>query len=75
MNLGHMTDKQAYAAMFRFLEGVYERTKSNDIGGLLGSLSLLPDGSPADPAFIEDWREAVQFALAGGDAATLTLAR
>jgi hypothetical protein len=69
-----MTDQQAYAAMFHFLEGVYERTKSNDIGGLLGSLSLLTDGSPADPAFIKDWREAVQFALAG-EAATLTSAR
>jgi hypothetical protein len=68
-----MTDQQAYAAMFRFVEGVYERTKSNDIGGLLGSLSLLPDGSPADTAFIEDWREAVQFALAGSEPVILKL--
>ena len=40
-----MTDKQAYAAMFCFLERLYERTQANELGGLLGSMSLLRDRS------------------------------
>ena len=35
-----MTDKQAYAAMFRYLEQLYVHTKSDDLGGLLGGMSL-----------------------------------
>ena len=45
-----LTDQQAYLAMFRFLENLYSTTQSNDIGGLLGSMSLLADGVPADSA-------------------------
>jgi hypothetical protein len=51
----------------------YERKKSDDIGGLLGAMSMLDDGSPADPAMVADWEEAVQFALKGGGAASLKL--
>jgi hypothetical protein len=68
-----MTSKQAYAAMFHFLEEVYLRTKSDDLGGLLGGMSILDDGSPADRAIIADWQEAVEYALKGGDAAPLEL--
>jgi hypothetical protein len=66
-----MTEKQAYAAMFRFLEQLYVRTKSNELGGLLGGMSLLRDGSPADPAIADDWRQAVQYALKGGEPGSL----
>lgn len=68
-----MTDKQAYIAMFRFLEKVYMRTKSDDLGGLLGGLSILGDGSPADPAVVEDWQQAVEYALKGGKETALDL--
>lgn len=58
-----LTKKQAYASMYIFLERIYDCTKSDELGGLLGSMSLLPDGTPADPAFQEDWDEAVNFVL------------
>jgi hypothetical protein len=67
-----MTDKQAYAAMFVFLKQLYERTKSDELGGFLGGMSMLEDGSPADPAVVEDWRQAVEHALRGGKPDSLT---
>lgn len=60
-----MTDKQAYAAMFNFLQRVYDQTSSDDIGGLLGSMSLLDDDGPADPGIAEDWDRAVRDAIGG----------
>jgi len=68
-----LTDEQAYAAMFHFLEDFYLRTKSDDVGSLLGSMSLLSDGGPADPAVAEEWQEAVKFAVEGGKAGKLEL--
>lgn len=56
-----------YKAMFNFLEAYYERGKSDEIGGLLGDLSLLDDGSSADPAMMEDWDDAYQAALKSSD--------
>ena len=60
-----LTEQQAYLAMFRFLETIYETTQSDDIGGLLGSMSLLADGGPADSALRSDWAAAVKAALDG----------
>ncbi len=68
-----LTDKQAYAAMFYFLDRLYTQTKSDELGGLLGSMSLLPNGSPADPGVTQDWQEAVEYALKGGAAGDLDL--
>jgi hypothetical protein len=68
-----MTDKQAYAAMFRFLERLYMCTKSDELGGLLGAMSMLEDGSPADPAIVDDWRQAVEYALRSGKPVSLEL--
>lgn len=68
-----MNDKQAYAAMFHFLEQLYLRVKSEDLGGLLGGMAVLQDGSPADPATAKDWREAVEYALKGGTPGSLKL--
>ncbi|MBG9389876.1 hypothetical protein I5803_17730 [Caenimonas sp. DR4.4] len=45
--------------MFAFLEAHYQRTKSDDIGALLGDLTLLPGGTSADPAAIVDWQHAL----------------
>lgn len=36
-----LTPQQAYLAMFEFLCQYYERGQSDEIGGLLGALSLL----------------------------------
>ncbi len=55
-----LSSKDAYAAMFAFLDCVYERTKSDDVGVLLGGMSLLPDGGTADPAAWADWEDAVR---------------
>lgn len=68
-----LIEDQAYAAMFCFLERLCERTNNGFLGGLLGTMALLRDGSTADAAVEVDWREAVDFALKGGKAATLTL--
>lgn len=49
----------AYKAMFEFLMQYARRTQSEDIQALLGDLSLLPDGTPADPAMYSDWVAAI----------------
>jgi hypothetical protein len=70
-----LSEQQAYLAMFSFLEAEYRLTSSGEIGGLLGSMSLLPDGSPADPAIKEQWSEAVAAALGGKVNAALTFTK
>ena len=60
-----LTSRQAYLAMFSFLEAYYARGKSDEIGFILGSMSLLEDGFPADPAYLKDWEAAVHQALNG----------
>jgi hypothetical protein len=45
--------------MVIFLEGYYARTKSDDVGSLLGDLMLLTDGGTVDPSVIDDWHAAV----------------
>lgn len=56
----NITVKIAYIAMYKFLENEYKMTQSNDIGGLLGGISLLEDGSTADPAAWQDWLNAIK---------------
>lgn len=58
--MNETTQKEAYLSMFAFLERYYELTKSDDIGSLLGSMSLLQDGETADPAIWNDWLEAIE---------------
>ena len=52
-------EKTAYSAMYEFLVEYYERTKSDDVGALLGGMSLLADGNTADPAIWADWMNSV----------------
>jgi hypothetical protein len=59
-----LTPHQAYLCMFEFLRRHYERGPTDAVGGLLGNLSQLPDGQPADPAYAGDWSEAVAVVLA-----------
>jgi hypothetical protein len=56
----NLSERVAYAAMFAFLEHRYRLTESDDLGALLGSMSLLPSGGTADPAIWEDWLNAIE---------------
>lgn len=49
----------AYMAMFEFLLQYAKRTHSDDVLALLGDLSVLPDGTTADPATVADWVSAL----------------
>ena len=60
-----MDSKTAYLAMYDFLDHYYQQTGADDVGGLLGSMSLLIDGSPADPAIAQEWQASVAKAEAG----------
>ena len=51
--------REAYLAMYAYLEGLYEETKADYLGGLLGGMSLLEDELTADPAAWRGWIEAV----------------
>lgn len=65
MDAPKLTSRQAYLAMYSFLEAYYARGKSDEIGSILGSMSLLDDGLSADPAYLKDWKAAVSQALDG----------
>lgn len=54
MNI-NLNEKEAYAAMYQYLVYVYEITKSDGLGGLLGDMSSLGDGETADPAVWHEW--------------------
>lgn len=60
-----LTMREAYAAMYAYLQDIYDRTKSDELGALLGGLSFLQDRSTADPAAWTDWEEAVHRSLSG----------
>jgi len=56
----------AYKTMVQFLEDRYNRLPSDELGGLLGELSLLADGKPADPAVASEWQRAADRVALGG---------
>jgi hypothetical protein len=58
-----LTSKQAFDAMYRFLELYYNATQSGELAVLLSGLSLLSDGITADPACSCYWDETVQAIL------------
>lgn len=62
-----LTSSEAYLAMFKFLEGYYERTSADGVGALLGDLQLTEDGKPFDSAVIGDWQIAVRKACGNDD--------
>lgn len=55
-----MNEMETYKAMQIFLEKIYNRTYSDDIGALLGDMIILEDGKPADSAIWKDWIEAIK---------------
>ncbi|WP_321897890.1 hypothetical protein [Paraburkholderia heleia] len=69
MSTDNLTPDLAYLAMYEFLVDLYQRTKSDELGSLLGSMSYLGDGETADPAVWKDWMRCVTKVLSGkGDA-------
>ena len=74
MNDDLLTERQAYLAMYAFLDAQY-RLGWEELGGLLGSMSLLADGKTADSAIARDWAEAVAAAREGTIDAQLRLQR
>lgn len=58
-----LTKMQAYASMYKYLEALYERTGSDELGVLLGGMSLLADGTTADPAAWVEWESAVRLVV------------
>jgi hypothetical protein len=73
MNDDKMDIKEAYLAMYRFLENEYELTGSDDIGGLLGGMSFLADGSTADPSAWENWLNSIEEIKQGNYSAKLII--
>jgi hypothetical protein len=55
--------KDAYLAMFSFLEGYYRQTEDDGVGSLLSGMCLMDDGMPMDQAYWLDWERAVENAL------------
>jgi hypothetical protein len=55
-----LTGKQAFDAMYRFLEFYYNATKSDDLSILVSELSLLTDGKPVRRSAGEYWNETVE---------------
>ncbi|MEC5211366.1 hypothetical protein RCH20_002450 [Psychrobacter sp. PL15] len=68
----YLTHQEAYEAMFAFLEDYYNRSKSNEIGGLLGSMSLI-EGRPVDSALWDDWCDAIEKSFEDPNGAQLNL--
>jgi hypothetical protein len=60
-----LSQHQAYLAMLSFLEEIYLRTQSDEIGLLLGGLLLASDGRPTDSAHWDEWQSAVRKAKLG----------
>ncbi|MBX3450256.1 MAG: hypothetical protein KF777_11885 [Planctomycetaceae bacterium] len=67
--------KEAYLAMYSFLDELYSKYGYEQLGGLLGGMSLLPDGSTADEAIWHDWLRCIEKAKAGQIDAELRLNR
>ena len=70
-----LTAREAYAAMYVFLERVAKMTTSEELPALLGGMSFLPDGGTADPAAWSDWMKAIATVRGGGADLSLRLKR
>lgn len=55
-----ITRKQAYKAMFHFLENQYFQHGIDDLGGILGGMALLSETITADPARGIEWLRVTQ---------------
>lgn len=57
--------KEAYLAMYSFLNELYSKYGYEQLGGLLGGMSLLDDGATADNAMWHDWLKCIEKAKTG----------
>lgn len=60
LNLDNYLGKDKWGNHWYAKNNYYEQTQSDEIGEILGSLQLLEDGKPADPAMWEDWLESIE---------------
>lgn len=58
-----LTELQAFKAMVKFLEIYYNATHSDDIGSLLSSMQIFPEGGTWDPAIWKEWIDSVNTVL------------
>lgn len=58
-----LTSLQALRVASTFLDDYYQKTLSDDLGSLLGDISLLSDDTTADPAAWSDWNDALEKVL------------
>lgn len=49
-----------YRIFFHYLDYIWNSEEHDWLAALLGGMSLLADGSPADPAYEYDWNNAVE---------------
>lgn len=63
---------EAYRVMLAFLNAFYRKNQSDELGALLGSMSLLKDGIPADSAYAKDWYNAVSRVIGTSEDAVLS---
>lgn len=54
-----LSPAEALTATIELLTKYWERGRSDEIGALLGSLAIQPDGRCADPALWNDWLSCV----------------
>lgn len=62
-----MTYITEYKVFFSYLDFIWQKTKNGSLGGLLGGMSLLPDGSPADPVNEKAWSDAISRTTINGN--------
>jgi hypothetical protein len=62
-----LTEIQAFKAMVKFLEIYYNTTCSDDVGSLLSSMQLFPEGETWDPAIWREWVDSINYVLADSD--------
>jgi hypothetical protein len=63
-----LTYKQALLAAFTILDDLYDQTKSESLGSLLGDMNpfIFADRTPADPAIWSEWVVCAETVQSGG---------
>ena len=54
-----MKNKIGYRIFYKYLDYIWNSEEHDYLGGLLGGMSLLSDGNPADSAYEADWDKAI----------------
>lgn len=55
-----ITERQGYEAMLYFLIHYYELTGSNDLTDIISGAEYVEKDTPADSAFWDYWKEAIE---------------